>query len=63
MVDSLDFVDEVTISFSEPFQVAAFDNQRELFVLPYGSVLHLIHLVELALEQDKISASLGLLIY
>ena len=63
MINSLDFVDEVTVGFSEPLQVTAFHSQRELFVLPHRTMLNLIHLVELALEQDEISTRLRLFVH
>jgi hypothetical protein len=52
--------DEVLIGLVEPLEVAALHIQGELLMLIYGPVTHLVHLVELALENDELTPLLRL---
>lgn len=54
---------EVLVGFLEPLEVASVHVHRELFVLPDGSMAHLVHLVELALEQNEVTAGLRLAVH
>lgn len=42
----------------EPLEVATLDLERELIVLPDRAVANLVHLVELALEDNEVTTSL-----
>lgn len=55
-------MNEVTVGLSEPLEVAALHSERKLVVLPHRAVAHFVHLVELTLEHDKVSAGLRLLV-
>ena len=52
--------DEVLVCLVEPLEVAALHIQGELLMPIYGPVTHLVHLVELALENDELTPLLRL---
>jgi hypothetical protein len=52
--------DKVLVCLVEPLEVAPLHIQGELLVLIYGPVTHLVHLVELALENDELTPLLRL---
>jgi len=58
--NSCDLANVVKIGVVEPSQVLTLKLEGESVVLINGSVLHLVHLVKLALEEDELFAGLRL---
>lgn len=60
IVNSLDFSDVVKVGVVKPSEVLTLELEGESVVLIDRSVLHLVHLVKLALEEDELFARLRL---
>ena len=58
--DPLHLTDVILVGFIEPCEVLALKFCGELVVLVNGSILDLVHLVKLALEEDKLLSRFGL---
>ena len=58
--DLLHLTDVILVGFIEPCEVLALKFRGELVVLVNGSILDLVHLVKLALKEDKLLSSFGL---
>ena len=57
---SLHLTDVLKVGLVEPLEVLALKSERELLMLIYRSVLDLVHLVELSLEEHELLARVRL---
>jgi len=53
-------LNEILVSLAEPLEVSALNTKGKLLVLINGPVLHLVHLVKLSFEENKLLAEVAL---
>lgn len=59
IIDTIHLLDVVFTSIEQPSQVATFNFERKLFVLPDTAVLHFVKFIKLSLEENEVTARLA----